>query len=63
VIIDFSHPSNLDMIKEYAERNHTALVLGTTGYSPVHIGMIEALAETVSVVYTANFSLGITIFQ
>lgn len=63
VIIDFSHPSNLDMIMEYAERNPVALVLGTTGYSPEQIGKIEALAESVPVVYTANFSLGITIFQ
>jgi len=63
VVIDFSHPSNLDMIKEYAERNPVALVLGTTGYLPEQIEKIKVLAETVPVVYTANFSLGITIFQ
>ncbi len=63
VIIDFSHPSNLDRIKEYAERNPVALVLGTTGYHPEQIEKIKVLAETVPVVYTANFSLGITIFQ
>lgn len=63
VIIDFSHPSNLDMIKEYAESNHVALVLGTTGYHPEQIEKIKVLAETVPVVYTANFSLGITVFQ
>lgn len=63
VIIDFSHPSNLDRIKVYAEQNSVALVLGTTGYRPEQYGIIEALAESVPVVYTANFSLGITIFQ
>ena len=63
VIIDFSHPSNLDMIKEYAERNHVAVVLGTTGYHPEQIEKVKVLAETVPVVYTANFSLGITVFQ
>lgn len=63
VIIDFSHPSNLEMIREYAEKNPAALVLGTTGYEPEHIAVIKALAEKVPVVQTSNFSLGITIFQ
>lgn len=63
VIIDFSHPANLDMIREYAERNPAALVLGTTGYSPQQIEMVEELAKENPVVSTANFSLGITILQ
>lgn len=63
VIIDFSHPSNLEMIREYAESNTVSLVLGTTGYSSQQIEVIESLAEKMPVVYTANFSLGITIFQ
>jgi 4-hydroxy-tetrahydrodipicolinate reductase len=63
VIIDFSHPANLDMISEYAERNPVALVLGTTGYSPQQIELIEELAKKNPVVSTANFSLGITILQ
>lgn len=63
VIIDFSHPSNLEMIREYTEQNTAALVLGTTGYSPEQIRVIEALSEKFPVVYTANFSLGITVFR
>ncbi|HVI42933.1 MAG TPA: 4-hydroxy-tetrahydrodipicolinate reductase [Anaerovoracaceae bacterium] len=63
VVIDFSHPSKLEMIRKFAESNPVALVLGTTGYSPEHVGIIEGLSEKVPVVYTANFSLGITIFQ
>ncbi len=63
VIIDFSHPSNLEMIRRYAEANPAALVLGTTGYGPEHLEVIKALAEKVPVVYTANFSLGVTVFQ
>ena len=31
VIIDFSHPSALDWLLEYAKTNGTALVLATTG--------------------------------
>lgn len=63
VIIDFSHPDNLDMIRAYAESNPVALVLGTTGYNQEQVGMIEKLSGQVPVVYTANFSLGITIFR
>lgn len=63
VILDFSNPSNLEMIGHYAEQNSTALVLATTGYTAGQIKNIELLSEKVPVVYTANFSLGITIFQ
>jgi 4-hydroxy-tetrahydrodipicolinate reductase len=63
VVIDFSHPSNLEMIGRYAEANPVALVLGTTGYGPEQIEVIKALSEKVPVVYTANFSLGVTVFE
>jgi 4-hydroxy-tetrahydrodipicolinate reductase len=62
-VIDFSHPSNLEMIREYAEKNPVALILGTTGYGPEQIKTVKALAEKVPVVFTSNFSLGVTIFQ
>lgn len=62
-IIDFSHPSNLEMIREYAEKNPVALVLGTTGYGPEQAEAVKALAEKVPVVCTSNFSLGVTVFQ
>ena len=63
VIIDFSNPSALGMISRYAEECGTALVLATTGYQSEQIAAIKKLSEKVPVVYTANFSLGITIFQ
>lgn len=63
VIIDFSNPSYLEMITTYAERNPVALVLATTGYNNEQNQSIEDLAVKVPVVYTANFSLGITVFQ
>ena len=63
VIIDFSNPSSLDMIKKYLEKNRAAVVLATTGYTPEQVEVIENLSKSLSVVYTANFSLGITIFQ
>ncbi len=63
VIIDFSHPSYLEMVEIYAEKNNIPVVLATTGYESEHIERINKLALKVPVVYTANFSLGITVFQ
>ena len=62
-VIDFSHPSNLEMIREYAEKNPVALVLGTTGYGPEQEETVKMLAEKVPVVCTSNFSLGVAVFQ
>ena len=61
VIIDFSHPDNLDMIGHYAEDHPAALVVATTGYSESQIDFIKRLAGKVPIVFTANFSLGITV--
>jgi 4-hydroxy-tetrahydrodipicolinate reductase len=40
-----------------------ALVLGTTGYASEQAETVKSLAEKVPVVYTSNFSLGVTVFQ
>ena len=41
VIIDFSHPNNLDDILDYALANKTKLVIATTGYSEEQLNKIE----------------------
>lgn len=63
VIIDFSHPSYLEMILDYVKKNNTPLVVATTGYTQEQIDAILACAKEHPVVYTANFSLGITVFE
>lgn len=63
VIIDFSHPSYLEMILDYVKKNNTPLVVATTGYTQAQIDAILACAKEHPVVYTANFSLGITVFE
>lgn len=63
VIIDFSHPDRLKEIVEYAVPRSIPLVLGTTGYTEEQKQQITQLAEKLPVVYTSNFSLGITILQ
>ena len=61
VIIDFSHPSVLDSLLEYALTNNTAVVFATTGYSESQISQIKAAGEQIPVFFTFNMSLGINL--
>ncbi|MDF9823694.1 4-hydroxy-tetrahydrodipicolinate reductase [Breznakia sp. PF5-3] len=63
VIIDFSHPNNLDMLLSYAMANQIPLVIATTGFSDDQIAKIYESAKLAPIVYTANFSLGITVME
>lgn len=63
VIIDFSHPDNQEWLCAYVRKTHTPLVCGTTGLNDLQITRIEELGCVAPVVFAANFSLGITIFQ
>ncbi len=61
VIIDFSNPSLLDSLLEYALVNNVALVLATTGYSDAQISQIQKAAQQIPVFFTFNMSLGINL--
>lgn len=63
VIIDFSHPSYLDMIMDYIEKTNTPLVVATTGYTQEQIAIIKEAGKKHPIVYTANFSLGVTVME
>ncbi|WP_249029263.1 4-hydroxy-tetrahydrodipicolinate reductase [Tannockella kyphosi] len=59
VIIDFSHPSNLDMVLEYGLKNKTKLVLATTGYNQDQLNKIEEASQEIAIFQSYNTSLGI----
>lgn len=61
VIIDFSHPSALSELLEYALTNGSALVIASTGYSDAQITEIKKAAEQIPVFFTFNLSLGINL--
>ncbi len=61
VIIDFSHPSSLDDLLEYAVLNNTSLVIGTTGYGDDEINKLKKSAEKIPIFYSANMSLGVNL--
>ena len=62
VVIDFSTPdSAVELARVAAERGGPALVIGSTGLSPDQETEILKAAETVAVVRSGNFSLGVNI--
>lgn len=63
VIIDFSHPSALNGLLEYAKTNGTALVLASTGYNDQEVARIKSAASEIPVFFTANMSIGINLLK
>lgn len=61
VIIDFSHPSSLPKLLEYAVNTKTPLVVATTGLSDADIENIKSASKVVPVFFTFNMSLGINL--
>lgn len=63
VVIDFSHPANLEMILSYCREQEVPCVLSTTGFSPAQEAMCRELSAYAPVVRTQNTSLGINILE
>lgn len=63
IIIDFSHRDNLDWIIDYVEKNHCALVYGTTGLDEAQKARLTKLSENYPVFYSANYSYGVAVFE
>jgi 4-hydroxy-tetrahydrodipicolinate reductase len=62
-IIDFSHPSALDGILDYAISNNLPVVLATTGYTDEDIEKIDSASKKIPVFFSANMSLGINLLS
>ena len=63
VVIDFSRPETLDAVCAYVRRTGTALLSGTTGYSPEELERLRELSAYAPVLYAANYSLGVAVFR
>lgn len=61
VVIDFTSPRAAAYHAELAAIHRTHLVVGTTGLNVEDELSLQAAAQTVSVVYAANFSVGVTL--
>ena len=60
-VIDFSHPSALSGVLEFAKQNKIAAVIATTGLSAEQIEEIKAAAEIIPVFFSFNMSLGVNL--
>lgn len=60
-VIDFSHPSCLGNLLEYAKKTHTPLVVATTGLSPKQQEEMKEASKEVGIFFSANMSLGINL--
>lgn len=61
VIIDFSHPSNLDQLLGYSLKKKIPLVIATTGYTEEDQRKINIASKEFAILQSANMSLGINI--
>lgn len=59
VLIDFSHPSNINDILQYAIKNKTKLVLATTGYNEEQLEKIKEASLKTAIFQSYNTSLGV----
>lgn len=63
VVIDFSHPDNLEMILRGIKTHPLPLVMATTGFTDAQQDEIVQLAKKIPIVYESNFSPGIALMQ
>lgn len=61
VIIDFSHPSALEGLLDYAKKRKLAIVVATTGLSAEQRELLNETAKEIPVFFSANMSLGINL--
>lgn len=63
VIIDYSHPSCLDGLLDYAQKSGTPVVLATTGYSDEQLAKIQSASANVALFASGNMSIGIQLLM
>jgi len=63
VVIDFSHPENVDCVIDYAVKNKCALLECTTGYTEVQKNKLVVAGKSIPVMLSSNTSLGINILR
>ena len=63
VIIDFTVPEASIFHVEEAANHKIPIVIGTTGFSNDQFDKIKSFSNKIPIVYSANFSIGITIMK
>lgn len=63
VIVDFSHPSVLNGLLEFAVAKKMPAVIATTGLSDEQVAKIHETAKEVPLFFSANMSIGISLIS
>ena len=63
VIIDFSHPSVLNGLLEFAVAKKMPAVIATTGLSDEQVSKIHETAKEIPLFFSANMSIGISLIS
>ncbi len=61
VLVDFSHPSALPGVLQYAKAHHIPVVIATTGLSEEDRLQLRDAAQHIAVFSSANMSLGVSL--
>jgi len=63
LVLDFSHPNNLEALLKYSVKNHLPVVIATTGFNETQIALIKETGKEIPILLSANMSLGINILN
>lgn len=61
VAIDFTLPASFDKHLELCVINKTPIVIGTTGLSKNQLSLLAEAAQTIPIVFAANYSVGVAL--
>ncbi len=61
VLIDFTRPAPTLNHLDWCVKNNKSIVIGTTGFSDDEKAQIESAGKQISIVFAANFSVGVTL--
>lgn len=63
LVIDFTNRAMLPHLAAYLRKNPAALVSGTTGLDAADQAVLDELAESMPVMWSANYSLGVAVLR
>ena len=61
VIVDFSNPSALDALLDFAVNNNKPVIICTTGFSSEQLERISLVSKTIPIFHSSNMSLGVSL--
>lgn len=61
ILIDFTAPEITIEYLKFCMVHGKNIIIGTTGFTKTHLDLIKSAAQKIGIIYSANFSIGITV--